>query len=179
MPVAPASRDPHRVNDQIRVPNVRLVGADGEMIGVVSRDDALERAAEAGLDLVEVAPNADPPVCKLLDYGKFKFETQKKAHEARKKHRTISIKELKFRPNIDEHDYRVKMRNAVKFLEAGDKVKITMRFRGREVTHQDLGMKLLRRVADELVELAKIEQRPKLEGRQMTMVLAPEEPKKK
>lgn len=180
MPVVQASRDPHRVNEQIRVPNVRLVGADGEMIGVVSRDEALERAADAGLDLVEVAPNADPPVCKLLDYGKFKFEAQKKAHEARKKHRTISIKELKFRPNIDEHDYQVKMKNAVKFLNAGDKVKITMRFRGREVTHQDLGMKLLRRVTDELGDLAKIEQRPKMEGRQMTMVLAPEaEPKKK
>ncbi len=174
MPVAPnANRDAHRINEAIRVPQVRLIDADGNMIGIVSRDDALNRAADAGLDLVEVAAQAEPPVCKLLDYGKFKYEAQKKAQEARKKHTTIEIKELKFRPNIDDNDYNVKMKHAVKFLTEGDKVKITMRFRGREVTHQDLGMRVLMRVSGDLAELGKVEQRPTLEGRQMTMVLAP------
>ena len=140
-----------------------------------ARDDMARcsTAADAGLDLVEVAAQAEPPVCKLLDYGKFKYESQKKAQEARKKHKTIEIKELKFRPNIDDNDYNVKMKHAVKFLTEGDKVKITMRFRGREVTHQDLGMRVLMRVSGDLAELGKVEQRPTLEGRQMTMVLAP------
>ena len=174
MPVAPnANRDAHRINEAIRVPQVRLIDADGNMIGIVSRDDALNRAADAGLDLVEVAAQAEPPVCKLLDYGKFKYESQKKAQEARKKHKTIEIKELKFRPNIDDNDYNVKMKHAVKFLTEGDKVKITMRFRGREVTHQDLVRRVLMRVSGDLAELGKVEQRPTLEGRQMTMVLAP------
>ena len=135
--------------------------------------DALLAAEDAGLDLVEVAPQAEPPVCKILDYGKFKYEAQKKANEARKKQKIIEVKEIKLRPNIDDNDYDVKMRSARRFLEEGDKVKVTMRFRGREMAHQDLGMNVLVRVRDELDELAKVEQMPKLEGRQMVMVLAP------
>lgn len=130
-------------------------------------------ADEAGLDLVEISPNADPPVCKILDYGKLKYEQQKKANEARKKQKTIDVKEIKMRPNIDTHDYDVKMRNAVKFLGEGDKVKVTMRFRGREMAHQDLGMNLLVKVRDDLDELGKVELHPKMEGRQMIMILAP------
>ena len=147
--------------------------AAGEMVGVVSIRDALIAAEEAGLDLVEVSPNADPPVCKILDYGKFKYEAQKRANEARKKQKIIEVKEIKMRPNIDDNDYDVKMRSARRFLEEGDKVKVTMRFRGREMAHQDLGMNVLIKVRDDLVELAKVEQMPKLEGRQMIMVLAP------
>lgn len=143
------------------------------MVGVVSLRDALFAAEEAGLDLVEVSPNADPPVCKILDYGKFKYEAQKKANEARKKQKVIEVKEIKLRPGIDEHDYEIKMRNMRRFIEDGDKVKVTMRFRGREMAHQDLGMVVLVRVRDELEEMAKVEQMPKLEGRQMVMVLAP------
>ncbi len=143
------------------------------MIGVVSLRDALLAAEDAGLDLVEVAPQAEPPVCKILDYGKFKYEAQKKANEARKKQKIIEVKEIKLRPNIDDNDYDVKMRSARRFLEEGDKVKVTLRFRGREMAHQDLGMNVLVRVRDELNELAKVEQMPKLEGRQMVMVLAP------
>lgn len=143
------------------------------MVGVVSLRDALIAAEDAGLDLVEIAPQAEPPVCKILDYGKFKFEAQKKAAEARKKQKVIEVKEIKLRPNIDDNDYDVKMRSARRFLEEGDKVKVTMRFRGREMAHQDLGMNVLIRVRDELEELAKVEQMPKLEGRQMVMVLAP------
>jgi translation initiation factor IF-3 len=149
------------------------VDAAGEMVGVVSIRDALIAAEEAGLDLVEVSPNADPPVCKILDYGKFKYEAQKRANEARKKQKIIEVKEIKMRPNIDDNDYDVKMRSARRFLEEGDKVKVTMRFRGREMAHQDLGMNVLIKVRDELVEMAKVEQMPKLEGRQMIMVLAP------
>ena len=143
------------------------------MVGVVSIRDALIAAEEAGLDLVEVSPNADPPVCKILDYGKFKYEAQKRANEARKKQKIIEVKEIKMRPNIDDNDYDVKMRSARRFLEEGDKVKVTMRFRGREMAHQDLGMNVLIKVSDDLVEMAKVEQMPKLEGRQMIMVLAP------
>ena len=143
------------------------------MVGVVSIRDALIAAEEAGLDLVEVSPNADPPVCKILDYGKFKYEAQKRANEARKKQKIIEVKEIKMRPNIDDNEYDVKMRSARRFLEEGDKVKVTMRFRGREMAHQDLGMNVLIKVRDDLVELAKVEQMPKLEGRQMIMVLAP------
>jgi len=161
------------VNFEINVPNVRLVGADGEMIGVVSTREALAAAEDAGLDLVEISPNADPPVCKILDFGKFKYEQQKKKNEARKKQRVIEVKEIKLRPNIDDHDYDVKMRSATNFLEEGDKVKVTMRFRGREMMHQELGMNVLMRVKDQLDPLAKVEQTPQLEGRQMTMVLAP------
>lgn len=161
------------MNREITARTVRLVGADGEMVGVVSLRDALLAAEDANLDLVEVAPQAEPPVCKILDYGKFKFEAQKKAAEARKKQKVIEVKEIKLRPNIDDNDYDVKMRAAKRFIEEGDKVKVTMRFRGREMAHQDLGMNVLMRVRDYLDELAKVEQMPKLEGRQMIMVLAP------
>jgi translation initiation factor IF-3 len=154
------------------VPRVRLVDERGEMIGVVTRNEALQRATDAGLDLVEVAANADPPVVKILDFGKFKYEEQKRKNEARKKQKVIEVKEIKLRPGIDDHDYEVKMRSMVKFLEEGDKVKVTMRFRGRELAHQELGMKVLMRVRDDLDKLSKIEQHPRMEGRQMTMVLS-------
>ena len=153
--------------------SVRLVDENGEMLGVLSVQDALERARQSGLDLVEVSPNAAPPVCKILDYGKFKYEAQKRANQARKKQKTFDVKEIKMRPGIDQHDYDVKMRAITKFLETGDKVKVTMRFRGREMTHQEIGMGVLMRVREDLEEVAKVEQSPKLEGRQMTMVVAP------
>jgi translation initiation factor IF-3 len=155
------------------VPRVRLVDERGEMVGVVTRNEALQRATEAGLDLVEVAANADPPVVKILDFGKYKYEEQKRKNEARKKQKVIEIKEIKLRPGIDDHDYEVKMRSMVKFIEEGDKVKVTMRFRGRELAHQELGMNVLMRVRDDLEKTAKIEQHPRMEGRQMTMVLSP------
>jgi translation initiation factor IF-3 len=155
------------------VPQVRLVKEDGSMVGVVSVREALIMAEEAGLDLVEISPNASPPVCKILDFGKFKYEVQKKENEARKKQKVIEVKEIKLRPGIDEHDYQVKMRSVHRFLEEGDKVKVTMRFRGREMVHQELGMKVLDRVRAELDALAKVEQWPRLEGRQMIMVMAP------
>ena len=142
-------------------------------LGVVPRDDALRRAEEVGLDLVEISPHAAPPVCKILDYGRYKYEDQKKKAEARKKQKVIEVKEIKMRPNIDTHDYDVKMRSIQRFLEEGDKVKVTLRFRGREMAHQELGLKVLHRVRDQLEELSKVEQFPKLEGRQMIMVLAP------
>lgn len=170
---AAPTREGPRVNREISARSVRLVGADGEMVGVVSLRDALLAAEDAGLDLVEIAPQAEPPVCKILDYGKYKFEAQKKAAEARKKQKIIEVKEIKLRPNIDDNDYDVKMRAARRFLTEGDKVKVTMRFRGREMAHQDIGMNVLVRVRDELDELAKVEQMPKLEGRQMVMVMAP------
>jgi translation initiation factor IF-3 len=143
------------------------------MIGVVSRNDALARAVEAGLDLVEVSPTADPPVCKILDFGKYKYEEQKRKNEARKKQKVIEIKEIKLRPGIDDHDYDVKMRSMKSFIDEGDKVKITMRFRGRELAHQELGMNVLMRVKDDLDPVAKVEQYPRMEGRQMTMVMSP------
>ena len=152
---------------------VRLVDQMGEQVGVVTIARALEMADEVGLDLVEVSPNADPPVCKLLDYGKFKYDAQKKAAEARKRQKTVDVKEIKMRPGINQHDYDVKMRAINKFLEEGDKVKVTLRFRGREMVHQELGMKVLDRVRDDLGEVIKIEQWPKMEGRQMTMVMVP------
>jgi translation initiation factor IF-3 len=167
------TRSGPRVNEEIGVPRVRLIDARGNMVGIVSRNEALERAAEAGLDLVEIASNADPPVCKILDYGKYKYEEQKKKSEARKKQKTIEVKEIKLRPGIDDHDYAVKMRAMRNFIEEGDKVKITMRFRGRELAHQDLGMNVLMRVKNDLDEIAKVEQFPKMEGRQMTMVMSP------
>jgi translation initiation factor IF-3 len=143
------------------------------MVGVLTTEEAQEMADEVGLDLVEVSPNADPPVCKILDYGKFKYEEQKKAAEARKKQKTIDVKEIKMRPGIDVHDYEVKLRSARRFLGDGDKVKVTIRFRGREMAHQELGMKVLDRVREDLDELAKVEQHPIKEGRLMTMVIAP------
>jgi translation initiation factor IF-3 len=157
----------------ITSPQVRLVDENGEQVGVVSTADARRRAESAGLDLMEVSPNADPPVCKILDYGRFRYEAQKKKNEARKKQKIIEVKEIKMRPNIDTHDYEVKMRSIHRFIEEGDKVKVTMRFRGREMVHQDLGKQVLDRVRDEMEPVAKVEQFPKLEGRQMTMVMAP------
>ena len=167
------SREGPRINELIDVPVVVLIDHEGENQGEMSVSGALEIAVEAGLDLVEVSPNMSPPVCKILDYGKFKYQAQKKANEARKKQKTIDIKEIKMRPNIDTHDYDVKMRAISRFFEQGDKVKVTLRFRGREMAHQELGMQLLQRVKAETEEVAKVEAEPKLEGRQMIMVLAP------
>ena len=152
--------------------SVRLIDQNGGQVGVVATERARELADESGLDLVEVAPEAEPPVCKLLDFGKYKYEAQKKASEARKKQKTIDIKEVKFRPGINAADYDVKLRNIRRFLDEGDKVKVTMRFRGREMVHQNIGMNVLARVRDDLGELSKVEQMPKMEGRQMTMVIA-------
>ncbi|MCB1528689.1 MAG: translation initiation factor IF-3 [Hyphomicrobiaceae bacterium] len=162
-----------RINDAIRVREVRLIDETGDNVGVVGRQDAQERANAAGLDLVEVSPDAQPPVCKIMDYGKYKFEQQKKAAEARKKQKIVEIKEIKMRPAIDDHDYDVKIRAIKRFFEDGDKVKVTLRFRGREMAHQDLGMAVLQRVKAELEGIAKVESEPRLEGRQMVMVLAP------
>ncbi len=152
---------------------MRLVDENGEQVGVVPTADALRRALDVGLDLLEVSPNADPPVCKILDYGRFRYEAQKKKNEARKKQKTIDVKEIKMRPNIDTHDYEVKMRSIHRFIGDGDKVKVTMRFRGREMVHQEIGKQVLDRVREEMEPTAKVEQFPKLEGRQMTMVMAP------
>jgi translation initiation factor IF-3 len=162
-----------RVNDRIRSPEIRLIGADGENVGVVTPARAMQMAEEAGLDLVEISPNAEPPVCKIMDFGKFKYETQKREAEARKKQKIIEIKEIKFRPGTDTHDYDVKMRSVMKFLEEGDKVKVTLRFRGREMAHQELGLDLLNRVAADVGEAGKIESMPRLEGRQMVMMIGP------
>lgn len=167
------------MNDAITAPQVRLVGAEGEQIGVVSIIEANKLAEEAGLDLVEVAPTADPPVCRVMDYGKYLFEESKKRHAARKKQKQIQVKEVKFRPGTDEGDYQVKLKNLIRFLSSGDKAKVTLRFRGREMVHQRLGLKLLQRVEKDLEEYAMVEQYPKLEGRQMVMVLAPSLGKKK
>ena len=161
------------MNEDIRVPQVRLIDEAGEMIGVMSAREALLRAYDAGMDLLEISPNAVPPVCKITDYGKYKYEQQKKANEARKKQKIVEIKEIKVRPNIDDHDYDVKMRSAKSFLDEGDKVKVTLRFRGREMAHQDLGAKVLERIRNELGETVKVESMPRLENRQMIMVLAP------
>ena len=172
MNITPTREGP-RINEEIGVMRVRLVDQRGQMVGVVGRSEALVMAANAGLDLVEIAPNADPPVCKILDFGKYKYEEQKKKNEARKKQKIIEVKEIKLRPGIDDHDYEVKRRSMVKFIEEGDKVKVTMRFRGRELAHQELGMDVLIRVRDDLDEIAKVEQMPRMEGRQMTMVVSP------
>jgi translation initiation factor IF-3 len=170
---APSRNDGPRVNHQINVPEVRLVAEDGSMVGVVATRQAISMATDAGLDLVEVSPNATPPVCKILDLGKFKYEEQKRKNEARKKQKVIEVKEIKLRPGIDIHDYDVKMRSIHRFLEEGDKVKVTMRFRGREMAHQELGVKVLDRVKADLDEIAKVESQPKMEGRQMIMVISP------
>ncbi len=161
------------MNDRIRANEIRLIGAEGENVGLIDPRRALEMAEEAGLDLVEISPNADPPVCKIMDFGKFKYEQQKRESEARKKQKTIEVKEVKFRPNTDVHDYEVKMRNVFKFLENGDKVKVTLRFRGREMAHQNLGRELLERVAEDTKEVGKVENMPKMEGRQMVMMIGP------
>jgi translation initiation factor IF-3 len=169
----PVQKDGPRVNDEIRSREVQLIDQTGVNLGVKEFRDAFALAQEAGLDLVEIAPNSVPPVCKILDYGKYKFQAQKKAAEARKNQKVVEIKEIKLRPMIDDHDYGVKMRSMKRFFEEGDKVKITLRFRGREMAHQDLGAKLLNRVKDDTQTLAKVEQEPKYEGRQIVMVLAP------
>jgi translation initiation factor IF-3 len=152
---------------------VRVIGADGEMIGVLTREEALAMSEEAGLDLVEIQPTADPPVCRIMDYGKFKFEAQKKANAAKKKQKIVEIKELKFRPTTDDGDYNIKLRNLRRFLEEGDKVKVNIRFKGREMAHQELGMQMAARIEKDLAEEVVIEQRPRLEGRQMIMMVAP------
>ena len=170
---APASKDGPRTNHQIDNKTVRLIGADGDNFGVVDRAFALSKADEAGLDLVEISPNADPPVCKILDIGKYKYEEQKRKNEARKKQKVIEVKEIKLRPNIDDHDYDVKMRAMKRFLEEGDKVKVTLRFRGREMAHMELGHQLLARVKADFENDAKVEQEPRSEGRQIVMVVAP------
>lgn len=162
-----------RVNDRICSSEIRLIGAEGENVGVVTPKRAMEMAEQAGLDLVEISPNAEPPVCKIMDFGKFKYEQQKREAEARKKQHIIEIKEIKFRPGTDTHDYDVKMRSVLKFLDEGDKVKVTLRFRGREMAHQDLGLELLNRVAVDVEEAGKIESMPRLEGRQMVMMIGP------
>jgi translation initiation factor IF-3 len=169
---APTKEGP-RSNRDIRVPQVQLIDAEGQNRGVVSINEALILAEDAGMDLVEISPNQTPPVCKITDLGKMKYANQKKAAEARKKQKTIEIKEIKMRPNIDTHDYEVKMKAVRRFFDEGDKVKLTLRFRGREMAHMELGMKLLNRVREEVAEIAKVEAEPKLEGRQMMMVLAP------
>jgi translation initiation factor IF-3 len=171
--LAPPVKSGPRFDNMIQSDKVRVIDQDGENLGVMYTREAIEQANEIGLNLVEVSPNADPPVCKYLDVGKYRYEAQKKANAARKTQKTQEIKEIKMRPNIDTHDYDVKMRNVVKFLEEGDKVKMTLRFRGREMAHQELGMDLLKRVQDDVAEIAKIEAYPRLEGRQMLMVLAP------
>ncbi|MCS6855434.1 MAG: translation initiation factor IF-3 [Elioraea sp.] len=171
--MAPPTREGPRVNEEIRIPQVRLIGPDGEMIGIVPTREALWRARDLGLDLVEISPNADPPVCKILDFGKYKYEQQKKKSEARKKQKIVEVKEIKIRPNIDDHDYDVKMRQARGFIQEGDKVKVTLRFRGRELAHLDLAMKVLERVKNELEPIAKVEQMPRMENKQMVMVLTP------
>ena len=169
----PPPRSGPRFNQFITVPKVRVIDDEGENLGVMLTAEAIEAAAEVGLDLVEVSPNADPPVCKFLDVGKFKYEAQKKANIARKSQKTQEIKEIKMRPNIDDHDFDTKMKKVVDFINEGDKVKLTLRFRGREMAHMELGMQLLNRVKEEVAGIAKVEAEPKLEGRQMMMVLAP------
>jgi translation initiation factor IF-3 len=173
MKSAPAKDNGARINDAILARDVQLIDESGENHGTVNKREALSRAQEAGLDLVEIAANGEIPVCKIMDFGKHKFQLQKKAAEARKKQKTVEVKEIKLRPNIDTHDYEVKMRSIKKFFEEGDKVKVTLRFRGREMAHQELGMQLLVKVKEETGAIAKVELEPKLEGRQMIMVLAP------
>ena len=172
-PMAPPPMNGPRFNEFIQSPKVRVIDQDGENLGVMYTREAMEQAAEVGLDLVEVSPNADPPVAKFLDVGKFKYEAQKKANIARKTQKTQEIKEIKMRPNIDDHDYDTKMKKVHDFLGEGDKVKITLRFRGRELSHGQLGMQLLQRVQQDVLEIGKVEAYPRMEGRQMLMVLAP------
>ena len=172
MPASP-TRDGPRVNDEIRAQQVRLIDQDGEMQGVMTARDAWLRAQSAGLDLLEISPNADPPVVKILDFGKYKYEQQKKRNEAKKKQKVIEIKEIKVRPNIDENDYQVKMRAMKSFIDEGDKVKVTLRFRGREMAHQEIGIRVLERIKNEMDPTSKVEQMPRMENRQMVMVLTP------
>ncbi|WP_090720763.1 translation initiation factor IF-3 [Nitrosomonas sp. Nm166] len=162
-----------RINQEIDAPEVRLIGVNGEQVGIVTLAEANVLAEEAGIDLVEIAPTAQPPVCRLMDYGKFRYQESKKRHDAKLKQKQVQIKEIKFRPNTDEGDYNIKLRNLTNFLNEGDKVKVTLRFRGREMTHQEFGMRLLERVKSDLESFAVVEQFPKMEGRQMVMVLSP------
>lgn len=163
----------NRLNEEITTPQVRLLGPEGEQLGVVAIRDALAQAEEAELDLVEIAPTASPPVCRIMDYGKFKYQEAKRQHEAKLKQKQVQVKEIKLRPGTDENDYQIKMRNMVRFLGEGDKVKVTLRFRGRELSHQEFGMRQLERVKADLEEIGSVEQMPKMEGRQMVMVIAP------
>ena len=169
----PARKDGPRVNEEIRSREVHLIMQDGANRGTVSIAEALQAAQESGLDLVEISPNAAPPIVKILDYGKYKYQEQKKAAEERKKQKVVEVKELKYRPMIDDHDYDVKMRAMQRFFEEGDKVKVTLRFRGREMAHQELGTRLLNRVKEDVTKIAKVEMEPRFEGRQMIMILAP------
>jgi translation initiation factor IF-3 len=170
---APVQKDGPRVNEDIRVREVQLIDADGTNVGVTPINEAIAKAKEAGLDLVEISPNTNPPVCKILDYGKYKYQAQKKAAEARKKQKTFEVKEIKLRPGIDKHDYDVKVRSMQRFFEEGDKVKVTLRFRGREMAHQELGYKLLNRIKEDMATVAKVEAEPMSEGRQIVMIMAP------
>ncbi|WP_428412546.1 translation initiation factor IF-3 [Legionella sp.] len=176
---APTKResDRARINEQINVPEVRLIDVDGNQAGIVSTREALRAAEEGGLDLVEISPTAKPPVCRIMDYGKFLFELSKKQAEARKKQKQIQVKELKFRPTTEDGDYQVKLRNLIRFLNHGDKVKVTLRFRGREMAHQELGMKILERIQKDTADVAVVEQHAKREGRQLLMVLSPKKTK--
>lgn len=168
-----AQNKEQRINGEITAPEIRLIGVEGEQLGIVKLAEAISMAEEADVDLVEIAPLAEPPVCRLMDFGKFKYRESKKQHEAKLKQKQIQIKEVKFRPSTDEGDYKVKLRNLTRFLEEGDKCKVTLRFRGREMAHQELGLELLRRVEADLADLVTVEQFPKMEGRQMVMMLAP------
>ena len=168
-----AQNKANRLNEEITVPEIRLIGEDGEQVGVVSIRTALQMAEEAGVDLVEIAPLAKPPVCRIMDYGKFKYQEAKKAHEAKLKQKQVQVKEIKLRPGTDENDYQIKLRNMTRFLEEGDKVKVTLRFRGREMAHQEFGMRQLERIKADLEALGQVEQMPKMEGRQMIMIIAP------
>ena len=168
-----ATEKKHRINGEIRVPEVRLIGIEGEQLGIVKAAQALEMAEEHEVDLVEIAPGAVPPVCRLMDYGKFRYQEQKRQQEARAKQKVVQLKEVKFRPATDEGDYNVKLRNVRRFIEDGDKVKVSLRFRGREMAHQELGMRVLERVRDDVEDICQVESFPRLEGRQMVMVLAP------
>lgn len=162
-----------RINHQIRADKIRLIGADGEMVGVVSVREGLTLAEEAGLDLIEISPNAEPPVCKISDFGKYRYELQKKEAQARKNQKIVQTKELKMRPSIEEHDFQVKVRSAKRFVDEGDKVRFSLQFRGREMEHKDLGMTIIRRMRDEMADYAKIEQEPKFEGNQVIMIVVP------
>jgi len=177
IPPNKSSQNENRINEQIRVPQVRVIGVDGEQLGVISIQEALQRAEALTLDLVEVSPNADPPVCKLMDYGKFRYQQQKRAHEAKKKQAVVQIKEVKVRPKIDEHDYQFKLKHVIRFLEDGDKAKLTVVFRGREIVHREIGEKLLARFIEDVKEIGDVEAAPKMEGRNLMAILTAKSPK--
>lgn len=177
IPPSKSSQNDNRINEQIRVPQVRVIGVEGEQLGVLSIQEALQRAGALTLDLVEVSPNADPPVCKLMDYGKFRYQQQKRAHEAKKKQAVVQIKEVKVRPKIDEHDYQFKLKHVMRFLEDGDKAKLTVVFRGREIVHREIGEKLLARFIDDVKEVGDVEAAPKMEGRNLMAILTAKSPK--